>query len=387
MNSLERTPVAPVGRREHERAAVVTAATESPERRQERANKGTSMDNSKGRYWDKPWSLIDGCTPCSPGCEHCWSAAMTQRFGGKGRLVDEDGNPFMIEDGKFTGEIKLHPERLDIPLRTRKPTVFAVWNDLFHEDVPDKFRDDAYAVMHGCDRHTYLILTKRADNLRRFMRDNFLPGYRGRDHIWHGVTVCNQQEADAKIPELLKVSGKRWLSIEPMLGPIDFFRCSDAYHDALSSDLKSYRIIDRQYVPDHACPTCRDSRLGYLQGIDAVVLGGETGPGARPMHPDWVRGVRDQCQAARVAFYFKQWGEWGPKAGEDKYAPQCFAFGDGLGDVPVFRVGSKRAGRTLDGREWNGLAWNDSKGISFRCIFCGQEHTTVEACNVCETSH
>jgi protein gp37 len=226
---------------------------------------------------------------------------------------------------RFTGYILTHPSRLDIPLRTRKPTVFAIWNDLFHEDVPDSFRDDAYAVMHGCDRHTYLILTKRADNLLRYTQTHFLPGYRGRDHIWHGLTVCNQQEADEKILDLLKVPGKKWLSIEPMLGPISLLR----------------------WLP---ISSCSPAKAGVT--FDAVILGGETGPGARPMSPDWVRSVRDQCQATGVAFYFKQWG----------IQP---AIKDLAGDERPVHMDVIRGtwNRCIDGKEHNELPWEESNAL------------------------
>lgn len=288
------------------------------------------MDISKGRYWDKPWGLVSSCSRCSEGCRNCWALAMEKRFH-KG----------------IEGQIVTHPERLDIPLRTRKPTVWAIWNDLYHEDVPDDFRDDAYAVMHGCDRHTYLILTKRADNLLRYSQTHFLPGYQGRDHIWHGLTICNQDEADAKIPELLRVPGKKFISYEPALGPVDFSQITED---------------DNMGLPTQIWP------LHCAKGINAVVLGGETGPGARPMHPDWVRSVRDQCQAAGVPFFFKQWGKWG--LGKDH--PDRITKGTNTGCVsPVngednalhrnaavmVKVGSKRAGRLLDGREWNELPW------------------------------
>jgi len=293
------------------------------------------IDISKGRYWDKPWSLVDGCTPCSPGCDHCWSMAMGKRF------------------HRWPEKVTPHPESLDIPLRTRKPTVFAVWNDLFHEDVPDGFITDVRNVMYACPQHTFLILTKRSGRMAGRMEHHVpLP------NVWHGLTVCNQDEADAKIPELLKVPGKKFLSIEPMLGEIDF-------NTIPSFDLPG----------DDDLGTVWHYDAPWDEYVDAVILGGETGPGARPMHPDWVRSVRDQCQAAGVSFYFKQWGEWVPcrKVEDAGYwiirgiktmwvRPDGSASPKHLNDDewPVQRVGSKRAGRLLDGREWNELPWRQS---------------------------
>jgi len=152
------------------------------------------VDNSKGRYWDRPWSLVDGCTPCSPGCDHCWSMAMGKRF------------------HRWPEKVTPHPDRLDIPLRTRKPTVFAVWNDLFHEDVPFDFQNQALINMALARQHTFLILTKRPHIMAKA-----IVGWRGEyDHVYLGLTICNQDEADSKIPEFLAVPGKKFLSIEPM---------------------------------------------------------------------------------------------------------------------------------------------------------------------------
>ena len=250
---------------------------------------------SKGRFWDLPWSLVSSCSRCSPGCKNCWSLAMEKRFH-KG----------------IEGEILTHPERLSIPLKRRKPTVYACWNDLFHEAAPDDFIYDAYEKMASRPRHTFLVLTKRPRRM-----DGFIEHYKARrwpdagapvcdrmflkdfDHIWHGLTVCNQQEADEKIPLFLQVSGKKFLSIEPMLGAIDLHLCLECQAEPWK---------------------CHE----HLK-VDGVVLGGETGPGARPMHPDWVRSVRDQCAAAGVPFFLKHL--------------------------------NKKDGRVLDGRTHDELSW------------------------------
>ena len=252
-----------------------------------------------GKYWQRAWSIIDGCTPCSLGCDHCWSMAMGKRF------------------KKWPDRVTIRPDRLDIPLRTRKPTVFSVWNDLFHEDVPFDFRTAAWLNMCITHRHTYLVLTKRAERMRTFVSAWKMSDF---PHIWLGVTVCNQSEADEKIPLLLQTpAAHRWVSIEPMLSEIDI----DPY-------------------------THEDEDIFGGLHIDAVILGGESGPGARPMHPDWARSVRDQCKAAGVPFFFKQWGT-----------------------LPSFEdcIGNKKPGpleaimmdvkRLLDGQEHNELPWRD----------------------------
>jgi len=227
------------------------------------------IDISKGRYWDLPWSLVEGCSPCSPGCEHCWAAGMTKRFHPY-EIEGDMAMPLITDDGKhFNGRIVLHPERLSIPLKRRKPTVYAVWNDLFHEEAPDRFRDDVLAVMQQTPQHTYLILTKRAYRLPQYCGSKTITS-----NIWLGVTVEDRESGIPRIGHLRRVKASiRFLSVEPLL---------------------------------------QDLGKINLKGIHWVIVGGESGPGARPLHPDWVRSVRDQCQSSGVPFFFKNWGAWIP---------------------------------------------------------------------------
>ena len=312
--------------------------------------------NESGRYWDKPWSLIDGCTPCSPGCDHCWSAVMTHRFNFQ---WTKDGKP------EFNGHITVRPERLDIPLKRKKPTVYAVWNDLFHEDVPITFINSAFLRMVKYDWHTYLTLTKRPKEMKDFVTIG--NGWRGTmQNVYLGLTICNQQEADEKIPIFLQVSGKKFLSIEPMLGEIKLQlvgcpNCGQSKQD---------------WFPNYTlCRACGIEVKSPPGSVDAVILGGESGPGARPMHPDWVRSVRDQCAAAGVPFFFKQWGEWKQC---DEWHEECpghkmnVICHDGtyplpgvdwtkiVGAIPIYRAGRKAAGRILDGRTHDDLPWRSN---------------------------
>jgi protein gp37 len=273
-------------------------------------------------------------------------------------------------NGKFNGQIVTHPERLNIPLKRRKPTVLAVWNDLHHESVPYPFRNDAYAYMidEDTDRHVFLILTKRPQELYRHyanMEESF-GGHGFPPHIWHGLTVCNQQEADAKIMHLMDVPGKKFLSLEPLLGPIDLTNIDPLPRIDHSDVLLSF-----------------DCLTGLMKGpddvmdshVDAVILGGETGPGARPMHPDWVRSVRDQCAAVGVPFFFKGWGEWyisGHLVEEKGYGyPNARPKRQDLIDITIHpdrcpplgepvqmrRLGRNNTGRHLDGRTHDDLPW------------------------------
>lgn len=220
------------------------------------------MDISRGRYWDLPWSLIDGCTPCSEGCRGCWSASMAHRFGEY--TVKIDSNP-----PQFMGVIQTRPERLSIPLKRRTPTVYAVWNDLFHEAVPWTFQNEAYGVMLEPSNHTYLVLTKRPAIISEHLYKINIPDMP--PNIWHGLTICNQPEMEAKDMDFFNIPGKKFLSFEPLLS----------------------KVIIPPWVIERDLLSC-------------VILGGETGPGARPMHPDWAISIVQQCRVAGVLVFVKQ---------------------------------------------------------------------------------
>jgi protein gp37 len=210
---------------------------------------------------------------------------------------------------------------LDKPLRWRKPRRVFVCSmgDLFHESVPDAWVLRVFETIAVCPQHTFQLLTKRPERMRAFLslcEDWYSPEW---PHVWLGVTVCNQEEADEKIPALLEIpAAVRFVSIEPMLGPVRLQLlsrpwCDDCHGTGWYGDNGPGIKGNREYV--HC--DCHDRRK-----IDWVIVGGETGPGARLMHPRWARQVLDQCHQANVPFFFKQWGP-------------------------------KRAGRLLDGREWN----------------------------------
>lgn len=240
---------------------------------------------SKIEWTDTTWNPVTGCTKVSPGCDHCYAERMTERFHGKGSFAT----------------VKLHPDRLDAPLKWRKPRRVFVnsMSDLFHADVPDRFIEQTWATMGATPRHTYQVLTKRHARMRTLL-SSWTPVTSGPPYanVHIGVSVENQQWADIRIPALRDTpAALRFLSCEPLLRPLG--------------------DID-------------------LTGIGWVIVGGESGPGARPMNPNWVRSLRDQCAAAGVPFFFKQWGEWAPTTSHG-----------------MRRVGKKNAGRELDGRTWN----------------------------------
>jgi protein gp37 len=285
----------------------------------------------EGRYWDEGWQLIDGCTPVSAGCAHCWSASMAHRFPRcKGMTTP---------GGAFNGKIRLNEHLLERPLHRRKPTAYAVWNDIGHVDVPAEFIRDLADVMHRCPQHVFMLLTKRPENLE--------PHFNNREwakehpNVWIGVTAENQEMADKRIPSLMRIEAAvRYVSIEPMLGPIMLPRgvrlTRDIYgdwpvgHDRIAP-VGEYIAFSNPHGA--LCVATPNGSLGIKPfefediplGLHWVVLGGETGAGARIMQPNWVRSARDQCVQRGIPFLFKHWG------------------------------GAKNTGRLLDEAEWDEL--------------------------------
>ena len=260
-----------------------------------------------GQWWDKSITLIEGCTPVSEGCSHCWSAGMTHRF---------HQNRGLTTNGHFNGKIVCREDRLGEILKRKKPTRWVIWNDLWHPSVPFGFIDKVMAVFNKCPQHTGQILTKRPERMLEYrQKQRFNPWP---DNIIGMVTAENQKMADIRIPLLLQCGFKTTgVSIEPMLGPVDL--------DYIKDFSKPNRFTKYERIYSL---TGERSCLGHRmteEKLDQVIVGGESGPGARPMSPGWPRGVRDQCVAADVPFFFKQWGG----------------------------INKKKAGRSLDGRKWN----------------------------------
>lgn len=312
------------------------------------------MNQTSIEWAEKTWNPISGCTPISEGCQNCYAKRMAQRLRGRcGYPADE---PFRVT---------LHPDRLEEPLRLRKPSRIFVcsMSDLFHEDVPFEFIDQVFDVMATARKHTFMVLTKRPERLLEYARSRTREtgeGYLNEGNVWLGVTAENQARADERIPILLETpAAVRFVSIEPMLGPIDLTtvpRPDNAYFRWRG---ETGCITDPE-EPDDYVYWCK-------KGIHWVICGGETGPNARPMHPDWVWRLIDQCQAVGAPFMFKQWGEWFPRdqwennpelvLPDDDAAyhdsPHTHVFDSEDGPCSVHRVGKKAAGRLLDGREWN----------------------------------
>lgn len=237
------------------------------------------MGTKTGIEWtDATWNPVTGCTRISPGCDNCYAARIAERF----RNVK--GHPF--ETGF---DLTLRPHRIDQPLRWKKPAHIFVnsMSDLFHKDIPSEYIDRIFDTMEAAYWHKFQILTKRSSLMRTYFNRRYTDG-QPPGHIWAGASIEDATKTSRADHVRNTRSGLRFLSLEPLIGPIDY--------------------LD-------------------LSGIDWVIVGGESGPHARPMSIDWVRTIRDFCVEQATPFFFKQWGG----------------------------VTAKSGGRDLDGRTWNEL--------------------------------
>lgn len=328
-------------------------------------------DHSLIEWTDATWNPITGCSIVSPGCTICYAMKLAGS-----RLKHHPSRQGLTRDSKagpvWNGKVRFNEQWLDQPLRWKRPRRIFVCahGDLFAENVPDEWIDRVFAVMALAPQHTFQVLTKRARRMRDYVNGFTCDGARrfniadaaGRmmedgdnandwvanvpwplPNVWLGVSAEDQPRYDERKEDLRDTpAAVRWFSMEPLLGPI---------------------------VTDW---------LG-----DWVIVGGESGQGARPMHPEWVRSLRDQCASARTAFFFKQWGEWAPNIGavdgwtidddpeisrfehrewedgqwSEPFHPMWCDFSDGNYDEEhcVSRLGKKRSGRLLDGVEHNAM--------------------------------
>ncbi|MBX9918349.1 MAG: phage Gp37/Gp68 family protein [Mycolicibacterium frederiksbergense] len=344
---------------------------------------------SKIEWTNSTWPVVTGCTPISAGCDHCYAARHANRFTGTKAWP----NGF---------DVTLWPDRLDQPLRWRAPRKVFVCStgDLFHAEVPDDYIARVWAVMASSGAHTFQVLTKRHARMFALLnnpafwedvnshwldlagtgpgRKQYPPDLRRRflPNVWLGVSVESQYWADRRIPALLDTPAAiRYLSLEPLL------------------ELVKLGQALRKWTPPEDHPAWDGTRLNVREVLHWVIVGGESGPGARPMHPDWARSLRDECLNGEIAFFFKQFGEYLPVPIADD---EEFAFGRAYDspaggrrspavripapgsstlrgaqmrllepgerttntvlldrDTIAVRVGKQRAGRVLDGQTWD----------------------------------
>lgn len=336
------------------------------------ARVGPMSDHTHIEGADATWNPITGCSVVSAGCRHCYAMRLAST-----RLRDHQSRAGLTHETSagpvWTGEVRLNEAWLDQPLRWKKPRRIFVCahGDLFHESVPDEWIDRVFAVMALAPQHTFQVLTKRPARMLSYVTGHWHsrlfshirslgqppPGHGvllstvngSLTNVWLGVSVENQGTADERIPLLLDTpAAVRWISAEPLLAPVDLLNCDPdprlAGHTATATYLGDW------WEPGDGLSSAP------RHGLDWVIAGGESGPGARPSHPDWFRSLRDQCQVANVPFLFKQWGSWTPEdcICQIQRRPHFMVSSPTPGKRGVmFRCGKRAAGRLLDGREWN----------------------------------
>lgn len=398
---------------------------------------------SKGKtsieWTERTWNPLFGCRKPSPGCANCYAETMAKRLRAMAQADQAKGKDpgrkryylDVVDDrGHWTGKVLPVPELLSEPLEVKKPARWFVnsMSDLFFGDegdrkfcegrgipfepVPFAFIDRVFGVMALCPQHTFQILTKRPGRMLEYFQSDpvarivagmhecvrgNVPGEMAAlsihhqlrvaggwplPNVWLGTSVEDQKRADERIPALLRCpAAVRWLSIEPLLGSVDLERC-------LWIDCPHQNVIE-----GYGCADCQNYPGLPSRALDWVVVGGESGPKARPMHPEWVRSLRDQCLNAGVPFFFKQWGAWIPKSHTTLRHPwhaertpddggwrvavdgQKASWGslapdgqfdrgatpwnghddDGYGsrEAVMYRLDKKSSGRHLDGRTWD----------------------------------
>ena len=360
---------------------------------------------TKIEWTEETWEVTGGCTKASDGCTNCYALPWIRRFASN--PIFKRRYEGLVCEGNWTGKIKLFEDRLAQPLHWKTPRTIFVdpRSDLFHESVPFEFIDKVKAVAALCYEHTLQFLTKRADVMLKyytehfdiyniagiaanmvedgdFFHDKILDDFKRAGNVfpnvWLGVTAENQEMWDKRYPVLRRLAGMGWdhfVSIEPMLSGIEIswcegktpktWRCLKCGWQGKDEDLTGGNL-------SFDCPECdasntfSASHINELGPIDyypkpkVIICGGESGFGARPMHPGHARDLRDQCKAAGVPFFFKQWGKHLPESQYESMDENTWRAIDGdgiqpalcgLGDLKTWPLGKKRAGSLLDGVE------------------------------------
>ena len=315
------------------------------------------MAETKIEWATHTQNWLAGCSKVSPACSNCYAETMTAR------LATMPDAPARYRDGvvegrRWTGRVTYDPGALSrtfaglAAAKSSRRVFVNSMSDTFHSGAPPESLTDLAAAIRGLDAlrgdHVLMLLTKRPGRMLAWQREHFpygLPSW-----VWVGCTVEDQRRADERIPHLLEVAAEvRFLSVEPLLGPVNL----DPVFGLQPGHRWAPCLCEEIDPTDRPCIVCESRRgLGAESGIHWVIVGGESGPHARPMHPDWARSLRDQCAAAGVAFHFKQWGEFAPED-RPEVIEQCIANAAGSLSGLMRRVGKHAAGRILDGRTWD----------------------------------
>ncbi len=282
-------------------------------------------DRTHISWADTTWPVTVGCDKVSPGCYDCYAMRDARRMESNPNpkissvysgLVTKQANGIL----NWTGTVKTLPERLGDPAhwKDHRDIFVCSQSDLFHEDVPGAFIGQIFSAIWNYSWHTYYILTKRPERLLELLQEDPPEGRRDFNatnfpHVIVGVSAEDQDAAEQRLPLLTQVplpANQLFVSAEPLIGSLDLSR--------------------------------------WIDQIGWVIVGGESGKHARPMHPDWARSLRDQCLVSGTAYHFKQWGEWATMRPERGRPETCT-----LGGTTFYRIGRRRAGRVLDGQYWN----------------------------------
>lgn len=291
---------------------------------------------TKINWTDETWNPIIGCSKISIGCNNCYAEKMAHRLANINMTSyylhvvkgSNYGTPMAQTYSEWNGLTNFVVSQLHKPSHWKKQRKIFVCSmgDLFHESVPFLWINAVFSVMSDNDQHIYQILTKRPLRMKQFFewkkeQSGGMP-WRAKDNVWIGVTAENQKMADERIPILLDIpAAKRFVSCEPLLTDIDF----PWYQET------------------------QPNNETVLRDIDWVIVGGESGTNARPMHPNWVRNIHQQCKTDKTPFFFKQWGEWHESDLQPNKGWKTHLWPDGK---LMYKIGKKKAGELLDGIEY-----------------------------------
>ena len=319
------------------------------------------MKDTKIQWADSTFNCWRGCSKISAGCTNCYADAFSSRNPKVLGVWGPNGTRVIAADAAWKEPLKWDREAK----AAGKPhRVFcASLADVFEgfDTMPTESHD---AVMQARKRLgqlildtpnlTWMLLTKRPQNILPIAADMWVrfsgPSQPLPPNVWIGASVENQQAADERIPRLLRVPARvHFLSCEPLLGPVDLTSLNSG--DDPCEECGEVPLINCLHIPNMRCSCCVEGAESLAwHRLDWVIVGGESGPNARPMHPKWARSLRDQCEAAGVAYFFKQWGEYAEWDGTQSPSPSCRTSD---GKTAYVRVGKEKAGRVLDGKVWD----------------------------------